>query len=214
MSRNPGRNIVRLAMIGVPIVAMAFIAGCVNFSGGTWAFRSAPLPEGWPELTPVGEIHVKNYPAVRAAIVENTSASGEPMNPMFMTLFGHISSNGIPMTAPVEMGYQTQPGDSPRIASMAFLYRTPDEGRLGADGTVVVRDIGAQTFASVGVRGDYTTKRMQENLDNLQRWLEDHEDEWRVVGPPRSLGYNGPFTLWFLRYGEVQVPVEPVAAPD
>ena len=45
------------------------LAGCVRTSGGTWYFDSAPLPEGWPELTPVGWVEIREYPSYRAAVV-------------------------------------------------------------------------------------------------------------------------------------------------
>jgi hypothetical protein len=65
-------------------------------------------------------------------------------------------------------------------------------------------------MSSIGVRGKYTDERMRANLIRLDDWLAERSDEYRVTGPPRYLGYNGPFTLPFMRYGEVQVPVQAV----
>src|SRR5690606_35074472 len=81
-------------------------------------------------------------------------------------------------------------------------------GTTGDDGPVVVEDLAPATFASVGVRGDYSARNYEKGLTQLRDFLESH-GEWRPAGEPRYLGYNGPLTLWFLRYGEVQVPVEP-----
>ena len=62
------------------------------------ADREAPLPDGFPTYTPVGEIEVKRYPAYRKA--ETTGGVA------FWTLFQHIKTAGISMTAPVEMTYE------------------------------------------------------------------------------------------------------------
>jgi hypothetical protein len=207
--------------------------------------REAPLPDGWPTLTPVGEVEVKDYPATRAAIVtqtplpdsdpeaSDTTAAENPdamtatdqnpaddtpqrdMDSMFMTLFKHIKSNEIAMTAPVDMGYReadpTQPDAEPAQVSMAFLYRHTGLGTAGPDGEVTVTDAPARTYASIGVRGKYTDERFAEHLKTLDAWLAEYADTWAPDGPPRYLGYNSPFIPGFMRYGEVQRPVKPAA---
>ncbi|MGB0767584.1 MAG: heme-binding protein, partial [Phycisphaeraceae bacterium] len=163
----------------------------------------APLPVGWPELTPVGEIEVKQYPDYRAAVIDERTDGSQ--SGMFRPLFNHIQREDIAMTAPVEMTYA---GD--RQTSMAFLYRDPEMGSLGSDAEdnrVQVRDIPTQTAVSIGVRGRYTSERYNKALAELNAWLDDNQAEWRADGEPRFLGYNSPFVPWFMRYGEVQVPV-------
>ncbi len=181
------------------------------------------MPEGWPEITPVGEMAVKEYPAYREAIVEEdrerSSASRERpgMNEMFMTLFRHIQQNDIPMTTPVDMGYEQADNGSARMDSMAFLYRTQEVGEPGQDGDVVVHDVPARTWATIGVRGDYTRKNFEKARTELAEWLESQTD-WVIDGDPvsdaRYLGYNGPFVPAFARYGEVQIPVKPAGEGD
>lgn len=181
------------------------------------------MPEGWPEITPVGEMAVKEYPAYREAIVEEdpeqSSGSRERpgMNGMFMTLFRHIQQNDIPMTTPVDMGYEQADDGSARMDSMAFLYRTQDVGETGRDGEVVVHDVPARIWATIGVRGDYTRKNFEKARTELADWLES-QTEWVIDGDPvsdaRYLGYNGPFVPAFARYGEVQIPVRPAGKGD
>ena len=69
--------------------------------------------------------------------------------------------------------------------------------RLGSSVGVVVRDLEP-------VLDLYT-----EGLALVEEWL-GGQAEFVRTGPPRFFGYNGPFTPWFMRYGEVQVPVERV----
>lgn len=195
-----------LGLVVIVVTGFGFF-GCVHRSGGAWMIKSAPLPEGWPELTPVGEVRVRAYPVYRAATVEQAELDGDGMRPMFMELFNHIKRNDIAMTAPVEMEYRAGDGRGSQMASMAFLYRSPTLGAAGEDGEVRVEDLPAASFASVGMRGAYKASRYERGLEMLDEWA-GSQDEWRVVGPARYLGYNSPFVLPFLRYGEVQVPVE------
>jgi len=199
----------RLKQLVKPLLIIALLGVCLFLWACTQGPRinEAPLPEGWPELTPVGEIQVKEYPVYRAAVInEDTDGS---QRGMFMPLFNHIQREDIAMTAPVEMTY-----DGSKQSSMAFLYRNTEMGSPGsdeADGRVEVKDIEPQTAVSIGVRGSYNDDNYKEALGKLSTWLDDNKDQWQTAGEPRFLGYNSPFVPWFLRYGEVQVPVE--AAP-
>ncbi|MDG2029526.1 MAG: heme-binding protein [Phycisphaerales bacterium] len=206
-TRMPKKKMTRrlvswLLFIPLSVTALVLVS-CVRNSGGTWYFDSAPLPEGWPELTPVGEVEIREYPTYRAAVVtEKDGRSGT--TPMFRALFQHISSNDIPMTSPVDMSYDD--GASDRMTGMAFLYRTPDLGPVGTDGVVRVEDITPRAYASTGIRGSYSTEHHAEGLARVRTWLAA-QSTWKADGPSRYLGYNSPFVLWFWRYGEVQVPV-------
>ncbi|MEO1128482.1 MAG: heme-binding protein [Planctomycetota bacterium] len=200
---HTARRWLSFAVMGVAGAAMLTVVGCVRTSGETWYFKSASLPEGWPTLTAVDVVEVKAYPTYRAASIDAQSAGGG-MNPMFMSLFKHISSNDIAMTAPVDMGYAG--ADDTTMTSMAFLYRTTNIGATGQDGEILIEDIGPQTFASVGVRGDYTNANFDKGMRRIEDWLAG-QSEWQADGSPRYLGYNGPFVPSFWKYGEVQIPV-------
>lgn len=190
------RSVSILALGCVCLLASACIQGP--------RINEAPLPEGWPELTPVGEIEVKQYPAYRAAVIDEQAGS---QSGMFRPLFNHIKREDIAMTAPVEMTY-----DGDQQSSMAFLYRDPGMGELGSDNEdqrVQVRQFGEQTAVSIGVRGSYSKDNYEDALTELEAWLDENRNQYTAIGEPRFLGYNSPFVLWFLRYGEVQIPVEP-----
>ncbi|MCE9591908.1 MAG: heme-binding protein [Planctomycetes bacterium] len=191
-----------------------------------FAINEANLPRGFPAPGPVGAVIVKNYPAYRAAVVRQDRAQNEraQQSSMFGVLFKHIKKNGITMTAPVEMTYEsstelienTTPATKPasatpsssRPVAMAFLYGQPEWGKPGADGAVDVVDVPAMTVVSVGVRGNYNTKNFDSALSKLTAYLSDKAGLYQAVGPPRYLGYNSPFVPWFLRIGEVQIPVK------
>ena len=203
------RSRLRLGTIIGSVIAAGMavtVIGCVRKSGKVTYFHEAELPEGWPLLTEVGVVEVKEYPQYREAVVTKNDGAGsdEKMGPMFGTLFNHISKNDIPMTSPVEMEYSQQ--DSQVMTSMAFLYRTNETGTLGTDGQVVVREIAPRTYASVGVRGSYNDESFQRGLTIVKEWIAANP-QWRADGTPRFFGYNSPFILWFWKYGEVQVPV-------
>lgn len=160
----------------------------------------APLPDGFPPPGEVGKIIVKDYPAYRAA---RTAMKGmDDDNGAFGKLFRHISSNNVKMTAPVEMTYER---DS--AVSMAFLYENPKLGENRKEGEVEVVDLPSMTVVSIGVRGNYSDGRYQQELAKLNVWLEAHKDEHEPAGPSRLMGYNSPFVLPMLRFAEVQIPI-------
>ena len=170
-------------------------------------FDEASLPKGYPPPGPVGQVVVKQYPAARTAVNR-----GGDQDSMFMPLFNHIKKHDIAMSSPVEITWSdplTQPAEA-KPQAMAFVYREPNLGTLGADGPVEVIDVPAQSFLSIGVRGSYNREHLVEGVKHLRNWLAEHAGEFREVGPPRYLGYNSPFVPWFLRFGEVQVPIAAV----
>lgn len=162
----------------------------------------AELPKGFPEPTPVGEVHLKEYPAYRMA---KADMQGE--NRAFWQLFSHIKENSIAMTAPVEMTYRKK-DDELNQSSMAFLYGSRDLGKLGKAGEVEVMDISPMKAISVGIRGEMTKAKREQAQRWLEAWLEEHRDEYHRAGPLRVMGYNSPFVPREKKYSEVQIPVK------
>lgn len=163
----------------------------------------APLPEGFPEPTPAGEIRLQEYPAYRLAKTEMTVIEGQA----FFTLFNHIKQQEIAMTAPVEITYSGDRGKQNKKSAMSFLYRNTQQGALGAAGKVAVIDVPAQSAVSFGLRGDDTKERLKDARRRLEAWLQTHDSEYEVSGPLRVLGYNSPFVPDAKRFTEVQIPV-------
>lgn len=166
-------------------------------------FIEAPLPEGFPEPTQVGEIQVKNYPAYRFATTQMAGAESSA----FWTLFTHIKKKDIAMTAPVEMTYGVGGTDKLQAKAMAFLYRSPKQGKAGTDEKVEVIDVAPIKALSLGMRGDVTKTRLAEAKAHLDMWLREHDKEYEASGPLRVMGYNSPFVAANRRFTEVEIPV-------
>lgn len=170
----------------------------------------APVPPGWPSFTPVGEIRVERYPAYRAAFTTRRPlVLRESRN--FWTLFQHISSRNIPMTAPVEMPMAVADGGL-RESGMAFLYPDLDTGQIGEaeGGAVQVINVPPMTVVSIGIRGKNTASRVEAAYERLIAWLDANQDRWQRAGNPRVMGWNSPSVPDRLSYTQVQIPVRPV----
>lgn len=177
---------------------------------GSITFRpvgEAKQPVGFPEWTPLHVIEFKKYPEYRMAEVQMKDSG----NRSFWMLFNHIKRNKIAMTAPVEIGYDSN-SENANEASMAFLYGDQELGRLGndqADSSVVVKDIPAMQVVSIGCRGNMNEQEVEAAREKLEQWLVDHP-KYKISGNLRKLGYNSPMIPSFMRYYEVQIPLENV----
>lgn len=169
-------------------------------------FIEAPLPEGFPEPTPVGEIQIKKYPAYRFATTQMAGTDSGA----FWTLFTHIKKNDIAMTAPVEMTYGEGTTDKLQAKTMAFLYRSPKQGKAGTDEKVEVIDVAPIMALSLGMRGEVTRTRLADAKAHLDAWLKEHAKEYKASGPLRVMGYNSPFVAANKRFSEVEIPVRQV----
>jgi hypothetical protein len=176
--------------------------------------HEANLPLGFPPPGPIGQVILKSYPACRAATVAAADVKGQGQDPMFMSLFNHIQKQKISMTAPVQMDFnrpgETGPSTRPSPpTAMSFMYSSRMIGETGKDGVVTIHDLPPVTVLSIGVRGNYDGPHFLDAMKAINAWLASHPRTYEPVGSPRFLGYNSPFVPWFLRYGEVQVPVVP-----
>jgi hypothetical protein len=165
--------------------------------------QEAPLPAGFPEPMPAGEIGIKRYPAYRLARAKDGD-EGRAFN----QLFKHIQRNNIEMTAPVEMTFEKSAAGEMRSLDMAFLYQSTSLGKPGLDAKINVLDVEPMITVSIGVRGSTERARIAAAEAQLQTWLKAHATEFEATGPVRVMGYNSPFVPEFLRYFEVELPVK------
>ena len=80
-------------------------------------------------------------------------------------------------------------------------------GSLGQDDTVEVAETNKGLYLSIALRGGYDDPRFAKAVKHLADWLGEHRNEYEQTGPPRVLAYNSPFMLGFLKYSEVQIPI-------
>jgi hypothetical protein len=159
----------------------------------------ASTPPGWPPMTPIGEVELKQFPAYRAARID--TSSGLPQGAFFWQLFSHIQRNNVSMTAPVEMGTAVdEQGNA--VSSMAFLYEHGEQGSLGKQGHVDVVDVPARLAVVAGLRGEFDARAAAEARRQINAWL-DASSEYRADGEPRFDGYNGPGTPSSRKYYEI-----------
>lgn len=168
--------------------------------------REAPLPEGFPEPTPVDEIQIKEYPQYRLARAPMRDAQ----NQAFWTLFQHITANGIPMTAPVEVTYRRTEDERWAREAVAFLYQFPQQTAEQGDPSVEVVDVPAMTVLSLGVRGEMSPADLKKARAQLDEWLQANRERYQEAGPLRVMGYNSPFVPPADRFFEVEIPIREI----
>ncbi len=162
--------------------------------------KESELPRGFPEPCALGEIQLKHYPSYRVARAPSKKDSA------FFTLFKHIKSNNIEMTAPVEMHYEESDQRYQQV-DMAFLYGAPDWGKPGDAGKgVIVEDIPAMTTVTIGLTGDFDPTGST-YIQALKSWLAQHASDYERDGKVRVMGYNSPFVWKSQRFFEIEIPV-------
>lgn len=160
--------------------------------------NEANMPKGFPTYTRVGTIEVKEYPVYRMAVSSN-----------FGTLFRHITTNGIEMTAPVQMEMTEKPTGELSQQSMAFLYGAPDIGKQGNAGSVQVMDAKPMKVVSIGLRGSRDRTVMADAANRLKQWVKANPN-YKAAGEFRVMGYNSPFVPRTRQYFEMQLPLEEI----
>lgn len=159
-------------------------------------------------------------------VVEAAMPGGrdEGGNAAFRKLFDYIAGNNraqqkIEMTVPVVMGPAaqkiemtvpviTQPGSGAPTMQFVLPARfTLATAPVPLDAALRLRELPAQWVAVRRYTGRTTEANFQDEAAALLRALP--AASLQATGPARMAVYNGPFTPWFLRRNEVQVPVSP-----
>ncbi len=120
---------------------------------------------------------------------------------LFRPLFNYISTHDIKMSVPVE----AQIDD----AAMYF-WVTPEElAKVAGNSTgVEVIRLPERPVAARGIRGSYSQANFEKVRAELLTWLADQTGV-EPAGPAYMVYWHGPFTPWFAKRSEVQVPVRP-----
>lgn len=149
-------------------------------SGDLWKSgrlsTEAPLPDGYNAPTPEGAIELKTYPTVRRAEVDSKDIFMSwifGQSRAFWTLFNHIKSRNIAMTAPVEFDFKNADNTRKFLGNtdwtMSFLYRTPNLGPTGDAGNdVIVVDRPEVTVLTLGLEGEFSFDLLNKGVDTLR----------------------------------------------
>jgi len=93
------------------------------------------------------------------------------------------------------------------LFSMSEYYRSQETERKASTRPMASRPTEKPILVvSVAVKGAYSVANMQAPLARLRQWLQEHP-EYEQVDHPRLLAYNTPLVWWWMRYGEVQIPI-------
>jgi hypothetical protein len=67
------------------------------------------------------------------------------------------------------------------------------------------------SVASIGVRGGEGDAQAQVARMQLEYWLAEHKDQYRIAGEPRYLRHQQPLVSTNLCCAELQIPIQPCA---
>ena len=150
----------------------------------------------YPPTAP-GEIQLKELPQALALEAPDGDDEG------FRALFNFIQSNELAMTVPVEVDLSDEREAMRFFAPSARLESPPPS----ADG-VQVKALPPRTVVSLGHRGRGGDRQRGQDIVTLQRWIAENP-EWRAIGAPIAVYWDGPFTPFFLRRSEVMIELSP-----
>jgi len=164
---------------------------------------------------------LRRYPSCVVASIEVTSSFERAGNTGFMALVNYITGNNISrskvaMTAPViqESGIglvQEYPvleetnGDMHVVSFVMPSSWTLDTLPDPTDQRIVLRQVPVELVAVDRFTGRWTKASYQERLEALQRQLK--RAGFEVVGVARFARFDPPWTPWFMRRNEIQIPV-------
>ncbi len=169
-----------------------------------------PSTMGAEEAFPPTEPGVSEIKTLPAGLLLKSAADGNYFDNggrLFGPLFRYISLHNISMTTPVEATIDD--------AAM-FFWVAPSQAEKVAgskDGVEVIK-VPERIVAVRGAKGGYNQDNYDETRAELLEWLSS-QSEWRTTGDSYGVYWNGPFTPWFMKTYEVQIPVERIgASPD
>ena len=174
--------------------------------------------------------------AARTLVEENLEeSSNEGFRRLAGYIFGaNRSKKSLSMTAPVVQEKEgqkiamtapvVQEPASQRVAMTAPVIQEPQAAKawymyfilpseLGEqdipeplDSKVEILRLPSETLAIHSYSGFFSEEKFKTKSQELLDWLASQS--LKAIGPPRSARYNPPWSFWFLRHHEVQIPIE------
>ncbi|MBU6154288.1 MAG: heme-binding protein [Bdellovibrionales bacterium] len=169
------------------------------------------------------DFELRNYEPVIVAETEVTGDFEGSGNEGFRRLAGYIFGGNrqktkIEMTAPVNLSKgqkieMTAPVGLSATGAGKFLvsFTMPASFTLETlpapnDEQVKLRLIPAHKLAVLRYSGTWSEERYRVREEKLRAWIKSKN--LKESGPANFARFNAPFTPWFLRRNEVQIPVE------
>ena len=162
---------------------------------------SSAYEQAFPK-TASGTYEIKTLPEARLIASKTDGAYFEGNNGLFRPLFRYIQANDIAMTTPVEA--EMDPG-----VMYFYIGSDVDEAVLQETDRVSVHSAPERMVASLGVRGSYSESNFEEASIKLKEWLRKNKD-YKAIGEPRGIFWNGPYVPGFIKRFEVHIPVRKV----
>ena len=170
-----------------------------------------------------GQFEVREYAphVVAETLVEGRfeDAGSRAFQRLFKYISGdNLSQTKVAMTAPVSQApagekiSMTAPVGQRRVENRwAVSFMMPQSYTMDSLPTpnnpaVVLRQVPAQKMAVIRYSGTWSEKNYASHKQELESWM--REEGMTSAGPAMWARFNAPFTLWFLRRNEIQVPVE------
>ncbi|MBD3671610.1 MAG: heme-binding protein [Gammaproteobacteria bacterium] len=108
----------------------------------------------------------------------------------------------ISMTAPVS---QSGTGKRYEVSFMMPASYTPETLPEPTNDRVLIRQVPEHRMAVIRYSGLWSKANYQKHKLMLDRWIT--EKGYKVIGEPVWARFNAPFSLWFLRRNEIQIPI-------
>jgi len=162
--------------------------------------------ESMYERTDVGEVEVKNIPALRAVQAEGQGNTFDNIGEPFKILFRYIRKNDYPFTIPIE-------AETARNVLRIYPTRSLADGDVATGEEVEIVSVPPRTVLSVGLRGSYSRKLYTKGLKELRGWLEENP-EWQQTGEPYKVFWDPVWIPGFLKRSEVHIPVKQNTGED
>lgn len=112
------------------------------------------------------------------------------------------SSEKISMTTPVS---QERMGDSWAVSFMMPASFTEATIPTPNDPRVQLRSVPGRMMAVIRYSGTWSSDRYLQHKEDLENWIQS--EGLKIEGEAIWARFNGPYTPWFMRRNEVQIPV-------
>ncbi|NQV29932.1 MAG: heme-binding protein [Candidatus Marinimicrobia bacterium] len=175
-----------------------------------------------------GPFELRRYDPYLLAETIISGEMEEASSKAFRRLFNYISGSNhskskVAMTAPVSLETagekismttpvsQERMDDAWAISFMMPASYTESTIPVPDDSRVRIRVVPAKEMAIIRYSGRWTSSRYEKHKQELELWISSQG--LTIAGEAIWARFNAPFTPWFMRRNEVQIPVTSVGMP-